>query len=93
MGPRSADRGIGKVFGKPPPSSKLQWGRDPLIAELISGEALPFRAGKLQWGRDPLIAELAAPLFYSVFKDLHARQRAPHHFTPKSPFRPNLPRP
>ena len=47
----------------------------------------------LQWGRDHVIAELAALLFYSVFKDLRARQRAPHHFTPKSPFQPDPRRP
>jgi hypothetical protein len=42
------------------------------------------QATGLQWGRDHVIAELAALLSYSVFKDLRARQRAPHCFSPNA---------
>jgi len=57
MGPRSIDRGIGVWVEEAANVSKLQWGRDQLIAELPQ-PATPGRlSGLLQWGRDQLIAE------------------------------------
>ncbi len=60
MGPRSADRGIKDSPSTSTPSTRLQWGRDQLIAELLIREPRVQRLLMLQWGRDQLIAELAA---------------------------------
>jgi len=38
--------------------SRLQWGRDQLIAELSKPDDTPLPVALLQWGRDQLIAEL-----------------------------------
>ena len=38
---------------------ELQWGRDPLIAEIWIAHEKTFSQAMLQWGRDPLIAEMA----------------------------------
>jgi len=60
-----------------------------VIAEFRKTAPALFTIKALQWSRDHVIAELAALLSYSVFKDLRAPQRAPHHFTPSPKSRAN----
>ena len=57
MGPRSIDRG--NFVTRTPMSipTRLQWGRDQLIAETVLGASPEVDVGPLQWGRDQLIAE------------------------------------
>ena len=61
MGPRSIDRGNGRlVVTSAWTFERLQWGRDLLIAE-IPLWLMPYAgAPALQWGRDLLIAETNA---------------------------------
>ena len=58
MGPRSIDRGTSSRVNESRGLASLQWGRDQLIAELISPVGRASSAAVLQWGRDQLIAEL-----------------------------------
>ena len=58
MGPRSIDRGTGISGMSTQTSQQLQWGRDQLIAELVTVSGVTGNTGALQWGRDQLIAEL-----------------------------------
>ena len=57
MGPRSHDRGNQKVSSRSSSSALLQWGRDPMIAEMMDSPILDRYIINLQWGRDPMIAE------------------------------------
>src|SRR5258708_6051572 len=60
IGPRSADRGNRVRTISPAQQSRLQLGRDQLIAEIMAEAELRIIKGMLQLGRDQLIAEMAA---------------------------------
>ena len=63
MGPRSADRGNAtSSAGRQSALTRLQWGRDQLIAEIDRYRGQRCPVGSLQWGRDQLIAEMSASL-------------------------------
>ena len=60
MGPRLVSRGnTNQSFSSLPESSRLQWGRGLLAAEMGGlHKSLGIAKGKLQWGRGLLAAEI-----------------------------------
>src|SRR5579885_186308 len=58
MGPRSIDRGNVPGITQSMVCCPLQWGRDQLIAEMLTPPLAGPHSTSLQWGRDQLIAEI-----------------------------------
>src|SRR5260370_761753 len=61
MGPRSADRGNGANSGGGRGATRLQWGRDQLIAEMQVAKVALEPSSMLQWGLEQMIAEILQP--------------------------------
>src|SRR5581483_893425 len=71
MGPRSDDRGNEGLCAEVRVVSELQWGRDQMIAEMITSSLSTTIGCRLQWGRDQMIAEMGlGPAFSQAWCSL-----------------------